>query len=106
MTVKSNTTLLNMRFYDPQDANIAALDLAQRCRSEGEILMLMNERMLGDNCRLKDEIIVGTWERGGVISMDSVFLLHEVQGYMARKAKGEVTAKVQILEFHDVQNAG
>jgi hypothetical protein len=37
----SNTTQLPKRFYNPHHANEAAMDLAQRCHSEGEIVMLV-----------------------------------------------------------------
>jgi hypothetical protein len=90
-----------MRFYNPHNANVAAVDLAQRCRGSGEIVMLMEERKLGENCYLKKNIIVGKWERGGAIGLDSVKMLHEIQGYMAKNAKGVVTGRVQLCGYHD-----
>ncbi|KAF2684617.1 hypothetical protein K458DRAFT_404211 [Lentithecium fluviatile CBS 122367] len=105
LTTPFNSVLLPHRYYTPYHANAAAMDLAQACRSNGEIIMLMKERELGDRCVLKEEIVVGSWkrERGGrgVISLDSVYLLSELQGYMARRAKGDVTGGVQIFEFHE-----
>jgi hypothetical protein len=67
-----------MRFYNPHHANVAAMDLAQRIRGSREIIMLMEEQKLAEDCYLKKDIVVGTWERNGVTSLDSVHLLHEV----------------------------
>jgi hypothetical protein len=67
--------------------------------------MLMKERDLGDECYLKEEFIIGRWERGGVISLDSVYLLHEVQGYMARRARGKFLGGYSFLSIMRTETA-
>lgn len=104
--VKSKTVMMSMRFYNPHNANVAALDLAQRCRSEGEIIMLIKERKLVDDCYLKEEIIVGNWELGGVTSLDSVYLLHEAQSYMAKREEGKLTGRIELCQCHDSKEVG
>lgn len=96
-TVHSNTTLLKTPFYTPDHANAAALDLARSCRSAGELIMLTHQMQLGYDCLLNDEYIVGRWERSGAVPLDHLWLIHEVQGYRARRARGVVSGRVQIL---------
>jgi hypothetical protein len=102
----SNTARLPKRFYNPHHANDAAMVLAQRCRGEGEIVMLVKARELGEHCYLKEEFLISRWAHNGTTTLNSVDLLQETQRFLKRETQGKVTGMVHIVQSHDNEECG
>ncbi|KAF2243138.1 hypothetical protein BU26DRAFT_555230 [Trematosphaeria pertusa] len=96
--VKSNTTIIKGHYFTAQHANKAALDLAKCCRSEGDVVMLMDQKVYSEKCRLKNKFVIGKWEADVDAAACNLRLMDEVQTFMWRKVEGVLSGVVRILE--------
>ncbi|KAF2791065.1 hypothetical protein K505DRAFT_339876 [Melanomma pulvis-pyrius CBS 109.77] len=102
-----NTVLLKRRFETPDDGNDEALQLANCCRAEGEVAMLVTAHA-NEVTGLKEYIVR---KRLALPDTDHAQSVHDVaeniQGYFSRKALAEnVSARVQVVVVDDEEIYG
>lgn len=101
LTVPNNTTLIKRSFVTAKEANDEVLELATACRADGEVVVLVDKRIVGD--AEMHEYLVGKWEREGPIARSHHELIEETHPYMLRRVKGVLSGRVQVVLQHDEQ---
>ncbi|KAF2125213.1 hypothetical protein P153DRAFT_253604, partial [Dothidotthia symphoricarpi CBS 119687] len=101
----SRSTLIKKIWLSAREANDAAFDLAKACRSEGEVVLLVDRRGFGENDNV-NEYAVGTWDwkaEGMLCAPDRWDLMLEIpHPFFKRGTQGVVSGVVQVLkEFPD-----
>jgi hypothetical protein len=101
-------------FYSFEDANEAALDLAKRCRCDGEVVILVRQKELAKGppqVFLNEEYLIGEWipKNNQELRVDSWYLMHEPQGYMTRDPEDsrgflKVSGQVEVVKERPPQD--